>query len=181
MSGKRSTILGFIVGMIMFTGLDQWTKRLVTDRLKGKGPVVLWDGVFEFFYSENQGAAFGMLQGRQFFFFVVAAVVLAAVAYAMWRLPEERRYVPLKVCLTLIASGAAGNFIDRLVQGYVVDFLYFKLIDFPIFNVADCYVTVATAVLLFLVLKVYSDEDFEVLKPGGSKGPSDKTDVGKEL
>ena len=86
----------------------------------------------------------------------------------------------------MIASGAAGNFIDRLVQGYVVDFLYFKLIDFPIFNVADCYVTVATAVLLFLVLKVYSDEDFEVLKPGGStgggsKGPSDKTDVGKEL
>ncbi len=182
MSGKKSTILGFIVGVIILTGLDQWTKRLVTDGLKGKGPVVLWDGVFEFFYSENRGAAFGMLQGRQFFFFVVAAVVFVAVFYAMWKLPGERRYLPLKICLTLIASGAAGNLIDRVVQGYVVDFLYFKLIDFPIFNVADCYVTVATAVLLFLVLKVYSDEDFEVLKPGGgSKGSEDKTDTGKEL
>lgn len=161
MSGKRSTILGFIVGVIMLTGLDQWTKRLMTDRLKGKGPVVLWDGVFEFFYSENQGAAFGMLQGRQFFFFVVAAVVFAAVSYVMWKLPGERRYLPLKICLTFIAAGAAGNFIDRLVQGYVVDFLYFKLIDFPIFNVADIYVTVSTFTMALLICFYYKEEDFE--------------------
>lgn len=167
MSGKRSTILGFIVGVIMLTGLDQWTKRLMTDRLKGKGPVVLWDGVFEFFYSENQGAAFGMLQGRQFFFFVVAAVVFAAVSYVMWKLPGERRYLPLKICLTFIAAGAAGNFIDRLVQGYVVDFLYFKLIDFPIFNVADIYVTVTTILLFLLICFYYKEDELERILHGG--------------
>ena len=53
--------------------------------------------------------------------------------------------------------------LDRIRLAYVVDFFYFKLIDFPIFNVADCYVTVATAVLLILLMKVYSDEDLAVL------------------
>ena len=85
--------------------------------------------------------------------------------YAFWKLPENRRYLPLKACLVLIVSGAAGNLIDRVVQGYVVDFLYFKLIDFPIFNVADCYVTVATAILLFLLMFYYSDEELEALSP----------------
>lgn len=166
MNHKGKTILGFIAGMGLLTGLDQWTKKLVVDNLKGHEPLVIWDGVFEFFYSENRGAAFGILQGKHGFFFLVAAVVFAAVIYAMWRLPETKRYLPLKVCLTLIAAGAAGNFIDRAVQGYVVDFLYFKLIDFPIFNVADCYVTVATAVLLFLLLVFYSDEELDMLRPG---------------
>lgn len=166
MNDKGKAILGFAVGVSLLTGLDQWTKKLVVDHLKGHEPLVIWDGVFEFFYSENRGAAFGMLQGKHGFFFLVAAVVFAAVIYAMWRLPETKRYLPLKVCLTLIAAGAAGNFIDRAVHGYVVDFLYFKLIDFPIFNVADCYVTVATAVLLFLLLVFYSDEELDVLRPG---------------
>ena len=179
MNGTRKTIPGFLAGVIILTGFDQWTKSLVTAGLKGKSPVVLWEGVFELLYSENRGAAFGMLQGRQFFFFVVAAAVFLAVIYAMWKLPEERKYLPLKICLTLIASGAAGNLIDRVIQGYVVDFLYFKLIDFPIFNVADCYVTVAAAVLLFLVLKVYSDEDFDVLKPKTSGKASDGKGAGE--
>ena len=68
--------------------------------------------------------------------------------------------------MTAIAAGAAGNLIDRVSQGYVVDFLYFKLIDFPIFNVADCYVTVATAILMVLFLWYYKDEEFEMLFPG---------------
>lgn len=164
MRERTKTMAGFLAGVTMLTGADQWTKKLVTDSLKGKPPVVLWDGVFEFFYSENQGAAFGMLQGRLPFFLLVAAIVFLAVIYVMWKLPKDKKYLPLKLCLTFIASGALGNLIDRIVQGYVVDFLYFKWIDFPIFNVADCYVTVATGVLLVLVLWYYSDDDFQVLK-----------------
>ena len=83
----------------------------------------------------------------------------------MWRMPgwSSLRYLGLRMCTILITAGALGNMVDRTTQGYVVDFLYFKLIDFPIFNVADCYVTVATAVLLILLMKVYSDEDLAVL------------------
>lgn len=165
MGQKRNTILGFLTGVVLLAGLDQWTKKLVVTNLKGRAPVVLWEGVFEFLYSENRGAAFGMLQGKQFFFFFVALMVFGAGIYVMWKLPAKKNYVPLKICLTFICAGAAGNFIDRVVQGYVVDFLYFKLIDFPIFNVADCYVTVSTIALAFLLFFYYSDEDLELLKP----------------
>ena len=85
------------------------------------------------------------------------------VAYAMAKLPAKKRYVPMEVCLVMVMAGAAGNLIDRVFHGYVVDFLYFKLIDFPIFNVADCYVTVGTALLLVLFLWYYSDEEFDML------------------
>ena len=63
-------------------------------------------------------------------------------------MPAGKRYLPLMCSLFLLVSGAVGNMIDRLTQKYVVDFLYFKLIDFPIFNVADIYVTTATVILL---------------------------------
>ncbi len=157
-------MLGFFVGTGLLAALDQWTKRLAVLALRGKEPFVLWEGVFEFYYSENRGAAFGMLQGWQGLFSLVSIAVFVVVAYAVWRLPSTKRYVPLGSCLTLIAAGGAGNMIDRAVQGYVVDFLYFKLIDFPIFNVADCYVTVSTAVLLFLFLRVYTDQELDFLR-----------------
>ena len=166
MDRKRDHLLAFLAGLVCLTALDQWTKAMAAASLKGKEAFVLWQGVFELLYSENRGAAFGMLQGRQGFFFVVAVAVFAFVAYAMVKLPPSRRYVPMELCLTMIMAGAAGNLIDRVSQGYVVDFLYFSLIDFPIFNVADCSVTVGTALLLVLLLWFYTDEEFEMLMPG---------------
>ena len=77
MGQKRNSILGFLAGAAILTDLDQWTKKLVATNLKGRDPVILWEGVFEFLYSENRGAAFGMLQGRQFFFFFVAGLMMA--------------------------------------------------------------------------------------------------------
>lgn len=165
MDRKRNHLLAFLAGFVCLTALDQRTKGLAVSFLKGKGPFVLWQGVFELLYSENRGAAFGILQGRQGFFFGVALAVFAFVAYAMVKMPASKRYVPMEICLTMIMAGAAGNLIDRVSQGYVVDFLYFRLIDFPIFNVADCYVTVGTALLLVLFLWFYTDEEFEGLIP----------------
>ena len=140
-------------------GLDQWTKGLVVQSLKGQKPFVIWNGVFEFYYSENRGAAFGMMQEKQLFFFLIAVLVLGAVAYLIYKMPSDGKYRPLAVCLMMISAGAVGNMIDRVSQGYVVDFLYFKLINFPIFNVADCYVTIAAACLVLLIMFYYKDED----------------------
>lgn len=156
---KKSMLASFVIGFIILVGLDQWTKGLVVAHLKGSKPYVIWDGVFEFFYSENRGAAFGMMQEKQLFFFLIALAVLGAVAYLMLRMPTDRRYRPLSVCLMMVSAGAVGNMIDRVTQGYVVDFLYFKLINFPIFNVADCYVTIGAACLVFLIMFYYKDED----------------------
>ena len=169
---KRSLFLRFIIGFVILTGLDQWTKGLVTTYLKGNPPIPVLEGVFEFYYSENRGAAFGMLQGRQGFFFLIAAAVILAVLWAVYRMPAGKRYLPLMCSLFLLVSGAVGNMIDRLTQKYVVDFLYFKLIDFPIFNVADCYVVIATFSLILLFFFFYSDEELEFLSFKGAKKES---------
>ena len=167
-SGGASNLLLWAVSSCLLVLFDQYTKHLAVVCLKGQKPFVLWNGVFELFYSENRGAAFGMLQGRQAFFFVIGILVLAAAVYVMLRLPswKNSHYRWLGICVVFITSGAVGNMVDRIRQQYVVDFLYFKLIDFPIFNVADCYVTVATAVMMALFLWYYHDEEFELLFSG---------------
>lgn len=167
MNHKAQNLISWAAASLLLVLADQYTKMLAVAHLKGQQPFVIFEGVFELLYSENRGAAFGMLQGRQGFFFLIAAVVLAAACFFMYRMPgwrEAPRYHWLKICIILITSGAVGNMIDRLTQGFVVDFLYFKLIDFPIFNVADIYVTVATAVLLILVGFYYKEEEFAVFQ-----------------
>lgn len=159
---KWKGLLAFFLSTGVLIWLDQWTKRLAVRYLMGKPEIVLVRGVFELRYLENRGAAFGMFQGRQVFFFLVALAVFGAVLFGLYRMPFTRHYLPLGCCMAFIVAGAAGNMIDRLSQQYVVDFLYFCLIDFPIFNVADCYVTVAAFCLIGLVMWYYSDKDWEV-------------------
>lgn len=167
MKDKIINLLSLLCGSALLVWLDQYTKHLAVAKLKGQEPFAVVPGVFELLYSENRGAAFGMLQGRQGFFFVVGILVLAAAVYVMVRMPSYgcSRYHFLKVCTVMITAGAVGNMVDRVSQGYVVDFLYFKLIDFPIFNVADCYVTVGTALLFVLFMWFYRDEELEMLFP----------------
>lgn len=168
MTQKLKRMALAVAAFFALTFLDQWTKRLAVEKLMGRGPFVIWENVFEFLYSENRGAAFGMMQGGRPFFVVVAVLVFAAVLYVLWRLPQSGKYIPLGLCAVTIAAGAAGNLIDRIVNGYVVDFLYFCLIDFPIFNVADCYVTVSAAAICVLMLfGFYKEEDLVFLQRKG--------------
>ena len=160
---KQSLIASFLIGFAILVGLDQWTKGLVVQSLKGQKPFVIWNGVFEFYYSENRGAAFGILQGKQWFFFLVAAAVVIAVLVFVAKLPSGNRYLPLYISMVLLLSGAVGNLIDRAVRGFVVDFFYFSLIDFPIFNVADCYVVCAAGLLILLIGFFYKEDELSFL------------------
>ena len=151
-----------LIGLAMaglLIALDQWTKALAVKYLMNQQPFVIWDGVFELHYLENRGAAFGILQGQKVIFLICTVLVLAVLAFYYNRMPLEKKYQPLRAVGVLLGAGAVGNLIDRMVQSYVVDFLYFKLINFPIFNVADCYVTIGAACLVFLILFYYKDED----------------------
>lgn len=149
------------VGLI---GLDQWTKHLAAAHLKSQPEIVLIKGVLELRYLENRGAAFGMFQGQQLFFFLVALAVFGCVLYGLYRMPFTRRYFPMGACMVLLTSGAIGNMIDRIRQQFVVDFIYFRLINFPVFNIADCYVTVAAFLLVILVMWYYKDDELSVFQ-----------------
>lgn len=149
----------FALLSLLLIAVDQWSKALAYKTLRIDGPIALIQGVFELYYSENRGAAFGILQGKQWFFLLVAAAVVIVILLFLSRIPWRKRYAPLFFALVLLCSGAVGNVIDRAVRGFVVDFFYFRLIDFPIFNVADCYVVVSAALLLFLTGFWYREEE----------------------
>ena len=82
-----------------------------------------------------------------------------------YRAPMEKKYRWIRFILALLTAGALGNLLDRLRLDYVVDFFYFELIDFPVFNVADIYVTVGMGLLIVLVFFYYKEEELEVLWP----------------
>ena len=151
------------IGCLLLVVLDQFTKVLALQNLKGQEPITIIPDVFQLLYVENQGAAFGILQNKQWVFLIITAIVLAALIWALPRMSRERHFLPLRLCLCFIGAGAVGNMIDRIFRGYVVDFFYFKLIDFPVFNVADIYVTTSAIVLIFLIVFLYKEEDFDRL------------------
>ena len=116
--------------------------------------------MLELLYVQNTGAAFSLLENAQWLFILIAVAAVLLISVFLIRLPKTKRYQPLHILLTFISAGAVGNLIDRIQLGYVRDFIYFSIIDFPVFNVADIYVTVSTALLVILVLFYYREEDF---------------------
>lgn len=159
---KTKEYIWAILAVIVLTAFDQFTKLLALRQLKGNEPFVLWKGVFELHYLENRGAAFGILQNQQIFFVCITIIMAVVIVAVFWRTPRDKKFLPMKITLVFLLAGAIGNFIDRMIRGFVVDFFYFSLIDFPIFNVADIYVTVSFAVLAVLILFVYKEEDLAV-------------------
>ena len=164
-TGKRTAqmyALGAVLSFLLIL-LDQWTKYLAVTKLKDRASFVLLKGVFELHYLENHGAAFGVLQGKKVFFVCVTIFMIILLSYIYGKIPLERRFYPLHgICIALFA-GAIGNFIDRILNDYVIDFFYFSLINFPIFNVADIYVTCAMALFIVLFLFYYKEEDLDRL------------------
>ena len=151
--------------VIILILLDQFTKYLAVQHLLPlQGGKILIPGVFRLLYLENRGSAFGMLQNKQTFFIIFTIIVLVAILIVYSHMPQTARMLFLRIDLVLIFAGAIGNFIDRIRQGFVVDFLYFELIDFPIFNVADIYVTVGCILLILLLLFYYKDEELNFFK-----------------
>ena len=173
METKTNTLKKAVIGMILSVVLiviDQMTKLMAIHGLMNQQPFVILDGIFELHYLENRGAAFGILQGKKAFFIIFTILVLAFIAYIyLKRIPDEKKFRLLDSICILFFAGALGNFIDRVFRNYVVDFFYFKLIDFPIFNVADIYVTVAAFAMIILGLFYYKEDDYNKIFPAKKK------------
>jgi signal peptidase II len=174
MNKIKRFFLFFFVSLFLII-FDQWTKHLAVAFLKGGAEITLLPRVLYLLYVENPGAAFGILRGQQFFFLLITIVVLLGILYTVWKIPssfhsgqaemeKSRSYFPLFWALCFVFSGAIGNCIDRQLRAYVVDFIYFSPIDFPVFNVADIYVSVSAFLLLLLFMFYYKETDFSFVK-----------------
>ena len=156
-----SAILLVLVGV----WFDQFTKTLAVDHLKGQEPFILLKNVFQFEYLENHGAAFGILQNKQIFFFIIVLIISVFIIWFYLHVPMTKKLLPLRICA--VFSLCRQLFTTFLVQLGYVDFFYFLgyVVDFrstfPVFNVADIYVTVGTFILAFLLLFYYKEEDLD--------------------
>lgn len=133
--------------------LDQISKYYIFTYLRPVSSKVIIPNFFKLLYVENRGAAFGIMQNQRFFFLVLTAVVvIALIIYEAKN--KSKLTVPARVSLMMIIGGALGNALDRVRLGYVIDFLSFKLFkvyDFAVFNVADCFIVGGCILLVLLV------------------------------
>ena len=161
---KRASLLvtDFMLFVILVIA-DQLTKHLAVVRLKNQAAYNLINGILEFNYLENRGAAFGVLQNQKYFFVFVALIFIGVIVFVLIKVPTQKKYYSLNILLVMIAAGAVGNMIDRVRYDYVVDFIYLVCIQFPIFNMADIYVTTATVILVFQIRFGYKTNDFNFL------------------
>ena len=148
-------LMALFVGVIV--ALDQWTKVLTLSNIALYEKVPFLDGLFHFTYVQNTGAAFSSFEGAMWLFALVFALFTALVIYDL-----VKKAMPFTVlerwCIAAVYGGGLGNMIDRLRLGYVVDMIDVECIRFPVFNVADCFITCGC--VLLLVHLIFFNKDF---------------------
>lgn len=164
-----------IVLFFILIAIDQLTKYLAASFLKNDNSLTIIKDVLDFEYLENYGAAFGSMQNMQWLFYILTGVVLIAIAFVFIKnsimskqyskFNDEKfnsqifnNRIFLNYLLITLGAGAVGNLIDRIVHKYVIDFIYFKLIDFWIFNFADICVTISAILLIIYFLFIYKED-----------------------
>ncbi|MDF2906629.1 MAG: hypothetical protein K0R34_1950 [Herbinix sp.] len=155
--------LKHLILFIFLVIMDQGTKLWVRQTLMDNDPIVIIPDVFSLQYHENTGAVWGIMSGKVQFLSIFTFLILGFIVYLYLKIPQDKKFNPMKLITVFIIAGAVGNLIDRIFLGYVVDFIYFELINFPLFNVADSYLTVSCALLFLLAVFFYKDTDFEFL------------------
>ena len=139
--------------------LDQWTKALTVANIPLYAEIPFLDGLFHFTYIQNTGAAFSSFRGQQWLF---ALIFVVFTGFLIWEMGKNTMgFKPFeRWCIAAIWAGGLGNMIDRVRLGYVVDMIEVEFITFPVFNVADCFITCG-CVLLVLHLLLFNKEFFK--------------------
>lgn len=151
MKKEKIKIIKIIISIIILVLFDQITKYLVVTKIR-HGSVSIIKNFLDFLYVENTGAAFGLLRGQTIFLIIITLVFMY---YIFSELKKSKNDNLLLIGLVLIISGSIGNLIDRLLFGYVIDFISFTIfnIAMPIFNVADIFITFGVCIYLFKIIK----------------------------
>ena len=138
----------FAAGIV---AVDQYTKFLTVANIPLHGHVDFLPGVVGFTYVRNTGAAFSMLQGQRWLFVVVFVILTVLIVLEYFKSPMPFTKFE-RWCIAAVYGGGLGNVIDRVFRGYVVDMLETKFMDFPVFNVADCFITCGCILLLVHII-----------------------------
>ena len=141
--------------MAVLIGIDQLTKHLAVIGLKTIDELPVLGEILVLKYCENTGAAFSMFQGNEFILIGITSLCLI-VGLVVILSGKIKNNLLLYTVATVVAGGL-GNLIDRIFLGYVVDFIYIKIIDFAIFNFADICVTLGGITMIACV--VFSEKD----------------------
>ena len=150
-----------VIFMVLFvlgvTAADQISKWLVVEQIPLYSQVDVIPGLFHLTYVQNTGAAFSAFQGMQWLFAVIFALFTIGVIWEY--VGKKMPFTTLeRWCIAAIYAGGLGNMIDRLRLGYVVDMIEVEFIRFPVFNVADCFITCG-CILLMLHL-IFCNREF---------------------
>ena len=130
--------------------LDQITKYLVIKNISPTQFVEILPGILEFVYVENTGAAFNILSGKLGLLSIISvAFAIGVVIYMIMKKPQSKLF---RIAALLLFAGAVGNVIDRIFRGFVVDFIRVEFIDFPVFNVADIFITIGAVLYIIYIL-----------------------------
>ena len=150
-AGRRTRITLFLAMAAVAVILDQIVKAWVRSALPKTGDTAPFiPGVLRLLHVENTGAVFSMGEGKGFFFVAIAVAIFILALLAVWK---EELSVPFALALGAVAGGGIGNMIDRLVQGSVTDFFATQFMDFPVFNVADIFVTLGVICVLICLIR----------------------------
>lgn len=157
----KKSIIWSIVTIVVLVVCDQLSKIVAQNALSND--FIIIEDVLQLHYLENTGAAFSILTGQTWVFYITTPILCIAILYFFLQIPvTNKKYIWLQIICIMLFAGAIGNYIDRIRLHYVIDFIYFSLINFPVFNVADIYVTVSAFLLFFLVLFYYKDDELKV-------------------
>jgi signal peptidase II len=152
-----------LILFVILIGIDQATKYWVRTDLINREPIVIIKKVLNLQYQTNTGAAWSIFTGKAGYLSIFTIIVLLLILFLYFKIPQGRKYNVLKILAVFIMAGAVGNLIDRIYLGHVIDFVYFEIINFPLFNFADSCLTVSSALLFLLAIFYYKDEDFAFL------------------
>lgn len=143
----------YILAVVIFVAIDQISKSIVISTMKLSQKVVLIENFLSLTHVRNYGAGFSILQNARLFLTVISIVAVIVLSYML--ITSNRKDKVLNISYLFIISGAIGNLIDRINNGYVTDFLDFIIFgyDFPVFNVADCFITIGCFLMIIMVLK----------------------------
>ncbi|WP_455256814.1 signal peptidase II [Peptoniphilus asaccharolyticus] len=145
--------MAVILFAMLLIVIDQLSKYLVVLSLKGQPPKVIIDNFLNFYYLENRGAAFGILQNKSLLFTIITIVVIIVLLSVLFK-DYHKNTKALNLAIGLILGGSIGNFIDRMRLGYVVDFISTNIFgyEFAVFNLADSFIVVGTIIFIIMVL-----------------------------